>query len=61
MGRDKDAYCKFPQLFGHATEKWYKLKDWLAAKFMVGEIEGIEFDLDAEMKKKKNQKTGPLR
>lgn len=44
MGGDKNAYCEYHKLYGHAMAKCQKLKDWLATKFMTEELEGIQFD-----------------
>lgn len=53
MGRDKDAYFEFHKLFGQAIEKCYKLNDWLAAKFIAGELNGISSISSQNRKKRK--------
>lgn len=58
MGGDKDAYCEFHKLYGHTTEKSYKLKDWLVETFVDGELEGIHIDYEpgSEKKEKAHEK-----
>lgn len=51
MGRHKDAYCEFHKFFGHTIEKCNKLNGWLAAKFIIRELNEIQFDIELESEK----------